>query len=103
MWIVSKQHLDHCPKGYTSSRTVPDMPGPVFLRGDTVDLHTVEREDIDFHHRNHNRPEVRHWMPAVHPKTRDEIEEQFEDRDEDDTALQGCVDGEPVGTVYVFD
>ena len=79
------------------------MPGPIFKHGDRVDLHTVEREDIDFLHRNYNRPEVRHWMPSVHPRNREQVEERIEDTDEDDTTLLGCVDGEPVGSISLFD
>lgn len=36
------------------------MPGPVFLEGEQVTLHTVQPEDYEFLVRNLNNPKVRH-------------------------------------------
>lgn len=80
------------------------MPGPLFRRGDPVDLHPVDPDDVDFLLRNWNDPRVRRPMPApdVHSKAalRSEME-KWADDDSTETFL-GCVDGEPVGSISLF-
>lgn len=81
------------------------MPGPVFKRGESVDLCPPESEDIDFLLRNRNDPEVRRWMTSAQPETRAEIEETIADTEEDPdegTRLLGVVDGQPVGSIALF-
>jgi diamine N-acetyltransferase len=56
------------------------MPGPVFLRGDGVDLRTVEREDLDFVSRVRNDPRVRQRFPSAVPKNQEALESYFEER-----------------------
>jgi RimJ/RimL family protein N-acetyltransferase len=79
------------------------MPGAVFLRGDRVDLHTVEREDVDFVHEHKNPPAVHRSYIWPYPENRDDVEEYLFG-DDDGTSLLACVEGddgdpEPVGQV----
>jgi RimJ/RimL family protein N-acetyltransferase len=82
------------------------MPGPVFLRGEDIDLHRVAREDIDFVHRGRNHPENRQWAPRVHPQTRGDIEDDFEEYmgdAEDGINLLACPDPDtPAGFLSLF-
>ncbi len=79
------------------------MPGPAFIRGESVDLCPAEAEDVDFLLRNRNDPDIRAWMPRAHPTTRAEVEEWIADTDRDATVLLGVVDGDPVGSISLFD
>lgn len=82
------------------------MPGPCFLRGDTVDLHVVVEEDLPFVSRWRNAPEVRRWLPRSRPETGLDIESFHDEVDGgmpgDGTRLLACVDGERVGLVSLF-
>lgn len=77
------------------------MPGPVFIPGDAVDLHTIEEEDLEFLQHNLNDPQV--WraigrsVPANGPQEREFFEEVVSS--DGGVQLLVCVDGEPVGTV----
>lgn len=77
------------------------MPGPVFLRGDAVDLRRVTPDDARFLARHWNDPRVRRWFPEPTPPTRRELEETFTERFEGDDSLALLVhpesEGEPVG------
>lgn len=81
------------------------MPGAVFLRGETVELRTVEREDVDFVHEHKNKPEVHRSFIWPYPENRDAIEEFLvEDEDDESANFVVCVPGddgdpEPVGCV----
>ena len=77
------------------------MPGPVFLRGDRVDLHVIEEEeDLPFLHRLINDPRVWRSLFQVTPKRMADEEEFLEATSEDTEAhFLVCVDGDPVGTV----
>lgn len=55
------------------------MPGPAFIEGDRVGLHTVEREDLPFLERLRNDPEVRHGMTFTDPENAENLETWFED------------------------
>jgi RimJ/RimL family protein N-acetyltransferase len=104
------------------------MPGPAFVRGDRVGLHTVEREDLPFLQRLRNDPEIRHWMTFTDPENGEALKSWFEEHvsDTDDGAQflvcpasdegAGAGDGaagdgegaddpepEPVGYVTLFD
>jgi RimJ/RimL family protein N-acetyltransferase len=80
------------------------VPGPVFVSGDTVDLHTIEREDLEFIQRNVNDPRVRRTLRRVEPQTADDAEEYYEEYvlDEESVNTLACVDGEPVGTATLW-
>ena len=76
------------------------MPGPVFARGDVVELRTIEPEDAEFLQKVVNDPRVRAGLashgPINGPEERDWIESLG---DGDGTHLLVCADGDPVGTV----
>lgn len=77
------------------------MPGPVFLAGDTVQLRTVEEEDLSFLHEH--IVDDRIWRPLGRstPMNRMQEEEYFENviTDEDSVHLLVAHDEEPVGMV----
>lgn len=78
------------------------MPGPAFLGGDDVALHTIEEEDLEFLQEMINDPRVWRSLFSVHPKTMAD-EQAFYDEvvsgDGDDVHLLICDDGEAVGTI----
>jgi len=76
------------------------MPGPVFLHGETVDLHVPDEDDAAFVARGRNDPDVRPWLPQSRPQTVAETADDLAEPaggDTDDVRLVVCVDGEPVG------
>lgn len=76
------------------------MPGPAFVRGDPVDLHTVEDEDHDFLREHANDAEMRHWVGITTPLSEADLTGWL---DEDDSIhFLACVDGAPVGHVWLF-
>ncbi|MFB6153001.1 MAG: GNAT family N-acetyltransferase [Halodesulfurarchaeum sp.] len=79
------------------------MPGPVFIEGERVDLHTVEAEDIEPLQSLVNDPEIRHNLSTRFPVNREQEEEWFEEHassdDDEDVNLIVGVDGELAGTV----
>lgn len=76
------------------------MPGVVFLVGDTVELRTIEEEDVDFLQRTINDPRVRTTLAPVGPKNRTQEREWIRTLGESDgVTLLVCVDGDPVGSV----
>ena len=76
------------------------MPGPVFRRGERIELRTIEPEDAEFLQRLVNDPRVRSGIAAVDPVTGPQEREWVESIGEDDaTKLLVCRDGEPVGTI----
>ncbi|MFB6070533.1 MAG: GNAT family N-acetyltransferase [Halanaeroarchaeum sp.] len=87
------------------------MPGPVFLRGDEVSLHPVERDDLPFVQRYENDPAVRHGLTIADPRNADQMEANFErHREGDGEGFLVCVrddahedDYRPVGFVALFD
>jgi RimJ/RimL family protein N-acetyltransferase len=79
------------------------MPGPVFLRGERVDLHTVESADVGFLQRLVNDPEIRETLGSVLPYNGRQQTEWFESLDPDDFAFVVCADGEPVGYAELVD
>ena len=81
------------------------MPGPAFLRGDRVALHTVEDEDYAFFQRNWNHPAVRPGFGWPMPMGRDDIENRVTGMVEadDQEIFCVCAGGEPVGEAFLFD
>ncbi len=81
------------------------MPGPVFIPGDAVDLHTIEEEDLDFLQRNVNDPRVWRRIGRADPVNAQQEQEFFEEVVGGDGGvhLLVCADGEPVGTVGLDD
>ena len=81
------------------------MPGPPFLHGERVDLHTVVEADAEFIARGRNDPAVRPWLPRSRPHAVTEAREDVEGYMSDDSeglSLLACVDGDPIGLVSMF-
>jgi RimJ/RimL family protein N-acetyltransferase len=81
------------------------MPGPAFVRGDSIDLHAVAEEDIEFLVRGRNHPDVRRWLPRSRPHSAASARESYEssaDGDSPDTGFVVCADGSPVGFLTLF-
>jgi RimJ/RimL family protein N-acetyltransferase len=83
------------------------MPGPVYLSGDRVDLRITEREDIDFLQRARSDPDLRTPLTFTEPRTREQIEEFYENTisaDNGDANFLICEQGEdePVGEANLF-
>jgi RimJ/RimL family protein N-acetyltransferase len=81
------------------------MPGPPFLHGERVDLHTVVEADAEFIARGRNDPAVRPWLPRSRPHAVTEAREDVEGYVSDDSeglGLLACVDGDPIGLVSMF-
>lgn len=79
------------------------MPGPVFIPGDSVDLHTIEEEDLDFLQESVNDPQVWRRIGRNRPVNGQQERDFFDEvvGGDDGVHLLVCVDGEPVGTVGI--
>lgn len=79
------------------------MPGPVFLEGDRVALHTIEEEDIPFLQEQINDPAVRHHLTVRYPINEQQETEWFEEgaSSEDRVNLMVVGDDGPSGTVGI--
>lgn len=76
------------------------MPGPVYLGGETVELRTIEEEDIEFLQETINQPRVRAGLAPVSPINRQQERAWFESLGEDGGVnLLICIDGTPVGSI----
>ncbi|MFC7155872.1 GNAT family N-acetyltransferase [Halomarina halobia] len=77
------------------------MPGPTFLRGDSVTLRTVEEEDLDFLQRTINDPAVRRFLSARAPINGRQEREWYEERGSSDehVNLLVCRGEEPMGSI----
>lgn len=81
------------------------MPGPVFLRGDSVALHVVSEADHDFLARNWNDPAVRPGFGGATVMDGAETADHVEGLagSDDGEIFLACVDGDPVGEGFLFD
>ena len=77
------------------------MPGATFLEGDTVELCTIEEEDIDFITEAVNDPSVRVPLGLGDPRNQTQHEEWLEEEvsSDDGINLLVVVDDEPVGII----
>lgn len=76
------------------------MPGPVFCTGQTVDLCTMEVDDVEFLQGLVNDPRVRTSLRRVEPVNRKQEREWVESIGEAGGChLLVCADGTPVGTI----
>ncbi|UWG48909.1 Acetyltransferase, RimL family [Halanaeroarchaeum sp. HSR-CO] len=77
------------------------MPGPIFLDGDGVALHTIEEADIPFLQETINDPTVRRYVSRFEPINGHQEREWFEEQvsSDDETNLLVVTDDGPVGTV----
>ncbi len=77
------------------------MPGPVFLRGETVTLRPADAEDLDFIQRCMNDPRV--WRPAldVSPTNSTQVREFFETVISSPNGVHCliCADSDPLGII----
>ncbi|WP_284012953.1 GNAT family N-acetyltransferase [Halobaculum litoreum] len=81
------------------------MPGPAFLVGERVALHTVEEADEAFLHEHRNRARFRDPMGEFAPLTAEDVTAYRSEvvRGDDGVTLLICVDGDPVGLCFLFD
>jgi RimJ/RimL family protein N-acetyltransferase len=79
------------------------MPGPAFLRGERVELRTVEKEDLEFVRDALNDPRVWTGLGTARPHNMASEEEWFGSIAEDDGSEQFliCREGDPVGVIGV--
>ena len=82
---------------------VRSMPGPVFIPGDSVDLHTIEEEDLEFLQESVNDPQVWRRIGRNRPVNGQQERDFFDEvvGGDDGVHLLVCADGEPVGTVGI--
>lgn len=76
------------------------MPGPVFARGERIELRTIEDEDYAFIQEHANAPGVRPWIGIQTPTSRETHQEWVEA--DDGVGFLVCVDGDPVGYTWLF-
>ncbi len=79
------------------------MPGPVFLRGDRIELRTIEEDDLDFLQETINEPNVRRFLGMRSPINGQQEQEWYEERasnsDSDHIHLLICRNEEVMGTI----
>jgi RimJ/RimL family protein N-acetyltransferase len=77
------------------------MPGPAFIRGEAVDLHTIEEEDLPFLREWVNDPRVWRGIDRATPSNATQQRAFYEEVvcDEGSVTLLLCADGTPVGMV----
>ena len=77
------------------------MPGPVFLDGERISLHTIEEEDIDFLQQHINDQTVRHYLTVRTPLNREQERSWFEDVVSGDNKINLLIVGEdgPAGPI----
>lgn len=78
------------------------MPGSVFLRGETVTLNTVCRDDYSFVGEVHDEPSNRTQAGISLPLHEADVIDRVEDQD-DTVVFLVCHDGEPVGITVLSD
>jgi RimJ/RimL family protein N-acetyltransferase len=80
------------------------MPGAVFSEGESVALHTIEDDDLDFLRRWRNDPAVRRPLTVNEPSNGEQTEQFFENAISSDEGanLLICTDGDPVGMISLF-
>ena len=76
------------------------MPGPAFREGEQVELRPVESGDYDFLVSNANTLAIRLVTDTNSPLTRDDVAGLIEA--DDSVHFLVCVDGDPVGTIWLF-
>lgn len=76
------------------------MPGPAFRAGEQVELRPVESDDYDFLVSNANALAIRLVTDTNRPLTRDDVADLVEA--DDSVQFLVCVDGDPVGTIWLF-
>lgn len=77
------------------------MSGPAFLSSDRLSLRPVKPADYEFLARQWNTPMIRHGTNRQYPLTHSDIESFIEDT-EATVHFLPCVDGSPVGFLWLF-
>lgn len=75
------------------------MTAPVFMEGDLVTLHPLQRDDLEFAQEAINHPDVRRDLMAHGPKTMADEEEWYENTTPEEPTFILRADGERVGTI----
>ena len=81
------------------------MSGPVFIKGNRIELRTTEEADIEFLVRGVNHPEIRRHISVFRtPTNTEQYHDTFEAIDSDDSgaSLLVCVDGDAVGSAQLY-
>lgn len=82
------------------------MPGPTFLRGDRIELRTIEEDDLDFLQGTMNDPTVRRYLGSRSPingeQERKWFEERASDTEEDHVHLLICRGEEAMGSISLY-
>ena len=81
------------------------MPGPVFMHGESVDLHVIEEEDLPFLQETINHPDVWLTLGRASPVTEQDeatFYEQVVHGDAEEHLLI-CSAAEPIGIIGVHD
>lgn len=75
------------------------------MKGEKINLRTIEEEDAEFLRDGVNHPDVRVWMSNTRPQNLDDEKEFIEEvvSDEDDVHLLICQDGYPKGIISLMD
>lgn len=79
------------------------MPGPAFLRGESVTLHPQGEDDVEFILEVLNDPDVWPSMGSYEPISEAQEREWIENADDDGVHLLICAEGERVGTIGLSD
>ncbi len=81
------------------------MPGPIFIRGDGVDLHPVDEEDLPFLQEVINDPSIWLTLGRARPATLKDEEDFYEHAVQADNQehLIIATDGEAVGIIGLHD
>ncbi|WP_435358722.1 GNAT family N-acetyltransferase [Haloarchaeobius sp. DFWS5] len=79
------------------------MPGAVFCRGETVELRTIEEDDLEFLRDSINHPDVRVPVGNHTPHNLDSQADWLENVAvcDDEVNMLVCADGEAVGVVTI--
>lgn len=80
------------------------MPGALFLEGDSINLRTVEEEDLDFLQVGYNHPEIRDNFNYRNPANMEQQKDFFHEEISDDnsTQLLICRNNEPLGLLSLY-
>ncbi|MFB6254608.1 MAG: GNAT family N-acetyltransferase [Halobacteriaceae archaeon] len=78
------------------------MPGAVYATGQSVELRTIERNDMEFLRDVINSPAVRQGLSVTLPKNLKQEEDYFEEvvsSDDSNVNLLICKESQPIGTI----
>lgn len=83
------------------------MPGTVFIQGERIALHPIERDDLDFEIEHKNNPRIRRPLTLSTPLNREQAECRFEQHATSDEGVGLLICDEEreelVGKIVLFD